>query len=57
MSVAFSPDRKRLASGSYDQTVKLWDAANGQEALTVKGHSQMDKNYRAGRPESHAYEK
>ena len=37
--MAFSPDGKRLASASYDETVKVWDAATGQETLTLKGHT------------------
>ena len=36
--MAFSPDSRRLASSSVDQTVKLWDVASGQETLTLKGH-------------------
>src|SRR5262249_23583109 len=38
-SVAFSPDGKRLASGAHDNTVKVWDAATGQEILSLNGHT------------------
>jgi WD40 repeat protein len=38
-SVAFSHDSTRLASASYDRTVKIWDASSGACLQTLKGYS------------------
>ncbi|KAL2887439.1 Vegetative incompatibility protein HET-E-1 [Ceratocystis lukuohia] len=37
-SVVFSTDGQRLASGSFDNTVKIWDATSGACLHTLEGH-------------------
>jgi WD40 repeat protein len=38
-SVSFSPDGKTLASGSRDNTIKLWSVPEGKLLNTLAGHS------------------
>ncbi|KAJ7696302.1 WD40-repeat-containing domain protein [Mycena rosella] len=38
-SVAFSLDSTQIVSGSYDSTVRIWDAATGAEMTKMEGHS------------------
>jgi WD40 repeat protein len=38
-TIAFSPDGRRLASGSGDPTIKIHDASSGQELMTLTGHT------------------
>jgi WD40 repeat protein len=39
--VAFSHDSKTLASASYDNTIKLWDASTGACTATLEGHTNL----------------
>ena len=36
--VTFSPEGRRVLTGSSDGTVKVWDALHGRETLTLKVH-------------------
>ncbi|KAL7763957.1 hypothetical protein ACKLNR_005102 [Fusarium oxysporum f. sp. zingiberi] len=38
-SVVFSPDSKKVASGSNDKTIRIWDVKTGKCERELKGHS------------------
>jgi WD40 repeat protein len=38
-SIAYAPDGQTLASGSYDHTVRLWQASDGKLLSVLQGHA------------------
>jgi WD40 repeat protein len=47
---AFSPDGRRLVTGSEDKNAKIWDVETGREVLTYRGHP-MRVQYALFRPD------
>lgn len=39
LSVAFSPDSSRIASGSDDRTIRIWDVRSGKEVQKLEGYN------------------
>jgi WD40 repeat protein len=38
MSVAFAPDGKTIAAGTFDGAIQLWNVASGRQAAALHGH-------------------
>ena len=46
ISVDFSPDGQRIATGSVDQTARIWDGITGQMLQNLAGHKAMVESLR-----------
>jgi WD40 repeat protein len=38
LSVAITPDGRRIVSGSDDETVRVWDTSSGAQLAVLRGH-------------------
>ncbi len=43
-SVAFSWDDKYIISGSWDNSIKIWERETGMEIQTLKEHSETENS-------------
>ena len=47
-SVAFSDDGKTVATGGHDRTVRIWDAATGEQKASLRGHNSWVRSVEFG---------
>ncbi len=40
-TIAWSPDGTTIASGSWDTTVQVWQAATGERRVVYNGHTDI----------------
>ena len=40
-AVAWSPDGSRIISGSFDATIRVWDAVTRKQLKTLEGHTEL----------------
>lgn len=52
LCVAWSPDGRRVASGGADETLRIWDAADGRQIRVLSGHT-SEVNTVAWSPDGH----
>ncbi|RYP42862.1 hypothetical protein DL768_010175 [Monosporascus sp. mg162] len=50
-SVVFSPDGNRIATGSDDNTIRIWDAKSGKEVRKLEGHGLGNHTARLIKPD------
>ncbi|MDI6735393.1 MAG: hypothetical protein QME42_04220, partial [bacterium] len=43
LSVAFSPDGRYIVSGSWDETVRLWEVESGKQMRKFKRHTSYSR--------------